>query len=50
MDFSRPDAIERRQASHEHEVEAAEREGLLDHQLVGGRLDDALAACLRTAS
>ena len=38
------DAIKGRQAAHEHEVQAFVSEGLLDHQLIGRRLDNAQQA------
>ena len=41
VDVARADAVERRQSSHQHEVEARVRLRLLDHQQVGGRFDDA---------
>ncbi len=40
-DLLRPDAVERRQPTHQHEIQPRIRLRLLDHQQVGGRLDDA---------
>ena len=41
VDFPRADSVQRRQPPHQDEVEAVERQRLLDHQLVGRGLDDA---------
>ena len=41
MDVARADAVQRREPAHEHEIEAFEGEGLLDHDLVRGRLHHA---------
>jgi hypothetical protein len=40
-EFPRPNAIEGRQMTHEHEVASSKTAGLLDRDDVGGRLDDA---------
>ena len=36
----RADAVERRQVTHQHEVQAAETRGLFEREHVGGRFDD----------
>src|SRR6185437_761546 len=40
-DFPGSDAVERREPAHQHEIESGVGLRLLDHQQIGGRLDDA---------